>query len=172
MTVKESGPLVASLLVESDAPGCVKLSREFRVVDGLDRVDIINVLDKNAVRREGRRPPGLCLQRARRRDADGHPLGGHASRNRPDSPARARTGSTVGRWVDVSNRELGVTWATVDAPMVLVGAITADRIGSLPNPNDWLDHVGAVPDALLDGDEQPLVHELQGRPGRPDDVPL
>jgi hypothetical protein len=31
-----------------------------------------------------------------------------------------------------------VTWATLDAPMVLVGAITADRIGSLPNPNDWL----------------------------------
>ena len=50
ITVKESGPLVASLLVESDAPGCVKLSREIRVVDGLDRVDIINVLDKKAVR--------------------------------------------------------------------------------------------------------------------------
>ena len=50
ITVKESGPLVASLLVESDAPGCLKFSREIRVVDGLDRVDIVNVLDKKAVR--------------------------------------------------------------------------------------------------------------------------
>jgi len=50
VTVKESGPLVASLLVESDAPGCAKFSREIRVIDGLDRVDIINTLDKTAVR--------------------------------------------------------------------------------------------------------------------------
>ena len=34
---------------------------------------------------------------------------------------------TVGRWVDVSNRDYGVTWATLDAPHGVVGAITADR---------------------------------------------
>lgn len=39
-------------LVESDAPGCVKFTREYRVVDSLDRVDIVNVLDKKAVRRK------------------------------------------------------------------------------------------------------------------------
>ncbi|MHC4559885.1 MAG: hypothetical protein ACYS80_21550, partial [Planctomycetota bacterium] len=31
--VKERGPLVASLLIESDAPGCRKLTRELRVID-------------------------------------------------------------------------------------------------------------------------------------------
>ena len=50
ISVKEAGPLVASLQIESDAPGCVKLSREIRMVDGLDRVDIVNVIDKKAVR--------------------------------------------------------------------------------------------------------------------------
>ena len=46
---------------------------------------------------------------------------------------------SVGRWADVSNQQLGVTWATLDAPMALVGSITIDRIGSVPNPKDWLD---------------------------------
>ena len=39
MTVKENGPLVASLLVESDAPGCYKLRREVRLTAGLTSGD-------------------------------------------------------------------------------------------------------------------------------------
>ncbi len=50
ISVKENGPLVVSLLAESDAPGCNKLTREIRLVDGLDRVEIIDTLDKQAVR--------------------------------------------------------------------------------------------------------------------------
>ena len=50
ITVQEAGPLVASLKLESDAPGCDKFSREIRVVDGLDRVDLVNMIDKKAVR--------------------------------------------------------------------------------------------------------------------------
>ena len=50
ISVKENGPLVASLLVESDAPGCNKLLREIRLVNGLDRVEIIDTIDKKAVR--------------------------------------------------------------------------------------------------------------------------
>ncbi len=52
IVVKESGPLVASLLVESDAPGCNNLSREVRLVDGLDRVDIIDIVDKKPIRQK------------------------------------------------------------------------------------------------------------------------
>ncbi|MBE3069777.1 MAG: hypothetical protein IMZ66_06030, partial [Planctomycetes bacterium] len=50
LSVKEKGPLVASLVAESDAPGCNRLVREVRVTAGLDRVDLINLLDKKAVR--------------------------------------------------------------------------------------------------------------------------
>jgi alpha-mannosidase len=38
---------------------------------------------------------------------------------------------TVQRWVDVSNADYGVTWATVDAPLIEVGAITNDPRGGV-----------------------------------------
>jgi hypothetical protein len=38
------------LLVESDAPGCDSLVREVRLVSNLDRVEIIDTVDKKAVR--------------------------------------------------------------------------------------------------------------------------
>ena len=137
VTVKESGPLVASLLVESDAPGCAKLSREIRVIDGLDRVDIINTLDKTAVRKKEGVHLGFAFNvpgGTMRMDIPWAVI-------RPEIdqlPGACKNWFTVGRWVDVSNREYGVTWATLDAPLVEVGAITANMIGSQMNPNAWI----------------------------------
>ena len=139
ITVKESGPLVASLLVESDAPGCVKLSREIRVVDGLDRVDIVNVLDKKAVREKEGVHLGFAFNvpdGVMRMDIPWAVV-------RPEIdqiPGACKNWFSVGRWVDVSNQEYGVTWATLDAPLVEVGGITADKIGSAAAiPAMWLD---------------------------------
>ncbi|MGH7968835.1 MAG: glycoside hydrolase family 38 C-terminal domain-containing protein, partial [Limisphaerales bacterium] len=50
ISVKERGPLVASLLIESSAQGCRSLTREVRVIEGLGRVEIINTIDKLPVR--------------------------------------------------------------------------------------------------------------------------
>jgi len=121
----ESGPLVASLVVESDAPGCRRLTREVRLVAGLDRVDIINVLDKEKVRaKEGVHfafamnvPKGVC-----RMDTPWAVV-------RPEIdqlPGSCKNYLTVQRWVDVSNRAFGLTWATVDAPLIEIGEITCD----------------------------------------------
>ena len=137
ITVKESGPLVASLLVESDAPGCVKLSREIRVIDGLDRVDIINVLDKKEVREK----EGVHLGFAFNVPNGVMRIDIPWAVFRPEvdqMPGSCKEWLCVGRWADVSNREYGVTWATLDAPMIEVGAITAGRIGRGENPNTWL----------------------------------
>lgn len=43
----------------------------------------------------------------------------------------------VGRWVDVSSAERGVTWATLDAPLVEIGGISATMLGSQRNPDLW-----------------------------------
>ena len=46
ITVKEPGPLLASLLIESEAPGCTKLLREVRLSAGADYLELINTVDK------------------------------------------------------------------------------------------------------------------------------
>ena len=137
---KERGPLVASLMIEADAPGCRKLTREIRVIDGLDRVDLINTVDKEKVRsKEGVHfgfafnvPEGVV-----RMDIPWAVV-------RPEEdqmPGACKNWFTVQRWVDVSNRQYGVTLATIDAPLIDIGSLTADRIGSLSNPKDWIEHL-------------------------------
>ncbi len=45
-------------------------------------------------------------------------------------PGSRKNWLPVGRWIDVSNESFGVTWATLDAPLVEVGGITATMLGS------------------------------------------
>jgi alpha-mannosidase len=123
--VKEAGPLVASLLVECAAPGCRKLSREIRLIDGIDRVDLIDIVDKEKIRtKEGVHfafPLGVP-QGVMRMDIPWAVV-------RPEAdqlPGACKNWFTVQRWIDTSNDQYGVTWATIDAPLVEVGAITAE----------------------------------------------
>ena len=141
ITVKETGPLVASLLIESDAPGCNKLTREVRLTAGSDYVELTNTLDK---KRAAIAPHG---------DTNFHFNGGKESVNfafpfnikdgvmRLDIPwavmrpevdqiaGSCKNWLIVGRWADVANQERGITWVTLDAPLVEVGGITANLIG-------------------------------------------
>ncbi|MDH4241297.1 MAG: glycosyl hydrolase-related protein, partial [Phycisphaerae bacterium] len=130
ISVKERGPLVVSLLVESDAPGCNKLSREVRLVAGMDRVDIINIIDKQKIYKQEavhlafafNVPKGIM-----RMDTPWAVV-------RPEVDqldGACKNYFTVQRWVDMSNKDYGVTWATVDAPLVEVGAITNDPRGGV-----------------------------------------
>jgi hypothetical protein len=137
---KEQGDLLWSELIESDAPGCNQLTREIRVIEALDRVDIINTVDKRPVRAKEGVHFGFPFNVPRgvvRMDVPWAVV-------RPETdqiPGACRNWFTVQRWVDISNDKFGVTWATPDAPLVEVGGITANLIGSLPNPKVWLDHL-------------------------------
>ncbi|MEZ6076879.1 MAG: hypothetical protein R3C56_14805 [Pirellulaceae bacterium] len=55
ITVEDKGPLVATLRIGSDAPGCTSLVRRVRVVDGLGYVELTNTVDKV----KERRPEGV-----------------------------------------------------------------------------------------------------------------
>jgi alpha-mannosidase len=144
VAVWNKGPLVASLIVESEAPGCVKFTREFRVIDGLDHVDIINVIDKKAVREKEGVHLGFAFnvpQAEMRMDIPWAVI----QPEKDQIPGSCKNWFTVGRWVDVSNQDYGVTWATLDAPLVEVGAITAILIGSQTNPNAWMGKIEPSP---------------------------
>jgi len=140
LRVKEKGPLVASLVAESDAPGCNRLVREVRVTAGLGRVDLINLLDKKAIRAKEGVHLGFAFSvkdGIMRMDTPFAVV-------RPEQdqiPGACKNWFTVQRWVDVSNADVGVTWATVDAPLVEVGGLTACLIGGLAGSPLWLEHI-------------------------------
>src|SRR5579883_2753743 len=140
ISAKENGPLVASLLIESSAPGCRGLTREVRVVNGLNRVDFIDTVDKLPVRaKEGVHigfgfgvPKGIM-----RMD-----VGWAVIRPEVDQiPAACKNWFSVQRWVDVSNSRFGVTWSPVDSPLVEVGGLTANLLGSQTDYRAWIQHL-------------------------------
>jgi len=147
ITVKENGPLVASLLIVSDAPGCNKLSREIRLYAGAHYVEILNVVDKKRASIPG--------------DADYNLYQGKESLNfgfpfkltnpivridvpfgimRPEIdqiPSACKNWFTMNRWADVSNESDGITLVSQDAPLLQVGGLTANLTGSQSDPNVW-----------------------------------
>jgi len=144
VTVKDAGGLVASLQVESDAPGCNRLVREIRLVSGLDRVEIIDTIDKKAVRTVegvhigfGFNVPNAALR-------INIPWG--VIQPEKDQLAGAcKNWFSVERWVDISNNKLGVTWSTIEAPLLEIGGLTANLPRSQPNPKAYLSKIEPSP---------------------------
>ncbi len=145
--VGEPGPLVASLIVESAAPGCRKLTRKVRVVAGMDYVELINDVDKE---RAPKPANGDYRERSAKESVNfafefnvpngdvrlDLPLG--VMRPEADQmPSACKNWFTVGRWADVSNRNRGIQWVTLDAPLLQVGGITATLLNSQTDPNTW-----------------------------------
>ena len=133
VVVEDPGPLVATLRVESSAPGCVGpvgLVRRVRLVDGLGYVELINATDKL----KERRPEGVYF---------GFPFNIPKAVSRVDvpwavvqvekdqMPGANRNFYCVQRWVDLSNEDYGVTWVTLDAPMMQFDPIKIAGSGGL-----------------------------------------
>lgn len=133
--IKEQGPVVNSIVVESDAPGCKNLTREIRLVSGINRVDIINIVDKkNIYEKEGVHFafPFSVPDGETRVDIGW----GNYRPEKDQLPGACKNYFTVQRWVDISNQDYGVTWVTNDAPMIEIGQITTDPISY-----GWIDHL-------------------------------
>jgi len=149
IAVRERGPLVASLLVESEAPGCHKLLREIRLVAGADYVELLDTVDKARLEandyraKEGKESVNFAFpfnvpSGEMRLDV---PFG--VIRPEYDQmPSACKNWLTVGRWADVANRDFGVTWVTLDAPLVQIGGITATLLNSQTNPDAWRKKIG------------------------------
>ena len=140
--VGERGPLVASLRIEAEAPGARAVTREVRLVSGLDRVDVSAVIDKLPVRSaEGVHlafPFAVPSGQIRFDVASGVV--------RPDSDqltGAARNFVEAQSWVDVSNDSVGVTVTTADAPLVEIGGINAESpwMRSLPSTQTFYAYV-------------------------------
>jgi len=124
----EGGPLVWSVVSRGTAPGLrAPMTREVWVVDGLDRVTVLDrfpkawVLDPEAVLL---RFPFAVEDPQVRIDV---PFGSF----RPELdqvPGASKNYFSLQRWVDVSGPEWGVTLVSVDAPLIQLGEIRTDAI--------------------------------------------
>lgn len=126
--VGERGPLVASLIIESAAPGARSLRCELRLAAGSDRLEIVDVIDKLPVRT----PESVHLAFPFR-VAGGQvrvDLGGALVRPDRDQLAGAcRDWFCAHSGVVIDGLEASVAWITRDAPLVEVGALTDERPG-------------------------------------------
>lgn len=147
ITIKENGPLVASLLVESDAPSCNKLSREIRLTAGLDRVEMINVVDKKRAAIPGDADYDLYQGKESLNFGFAFNLNNPTVRvdvpfgimqpNIDQIPSACKNWFTMNRWADVSNETDGINLVSLDAPLLQIGGLTANLTGSQSNPDVW-----------------------------------
>jgi alpha-mannosidase len=158
IAIEEPGPLVAAIRIESSAPGCVDLVRRVRLQASADWIEISNIVNK---KRASLNPhPG--------QGGTGGDFAQHESKEslqfafpfaiengqihidvplavmRPEDdqlPGSCKNWLPVGRWIDVANAEYGVTCATLDAPLVEIGSLSATMLGSQTHPEIWQKHI-------------------------------
>jgi hypothetical protein len=127
VVVEEAGPLVATLRIESPAPGVRSLVRRITLVAGEQEVRLEDVLDKMLVRTKESAHIGFpfALRDATIRADEGAAIV-MPERNQLPGSCRDFIGAST---VDFSTATLGVSIATLDAPLVELGAITDERQG-------------------------------------------
>ncbi len=124
----ETGPLVFSIQTLAPAPGARgRIGREYLLYAGLDRIDVINRLDKELIY-----DPEAVLYRFP--FAVDHPdvrvdvPFGSFQAEAEQLPGSSKNYMSVQRWVDVHNDSVGVTLVTIDAPMIQLREIATDAI--------------------------------------------
>jgi hypothetical protein len=158
IAIEEPGPLVATIRVESSAPGCVDLVRRVRLKVSADWIEISNTVNKKRVPLnphpgEGG-PGGDFAQHESKESAQfAFPFaieGGQIHIDVPlavmrpeidQLPGSCKNWLPVGRWIDVANAEYGVTCAILDAPLVEIGSLSATMLGSQTHPEIWRKHI-------------------------------
>jgi hypothetical protein len=161
ITVEENGPLVASIRIDSSAPGCRHLTRRIRLCEETNFVEISNIVDKeraplNPHPGQGDQGAEFAQHGSKESVQFAFPFSVPNGKMLLDMPLGAmqpeidqlpgscKNWLPVGRWIDVSNESFGVTWATLDAPLVEVGGITATMLGSQKVPAVWRQHIEAT----------------------------
>ena len=158
MTVEEVGPLIAGLRIESTAPGCNSLVRIVKLTAGADWVELTNVLDKERAPlnpHSGTDGPGgeFAQHQGKESVQFAFPFAIPDGKIRIDVPlaimqpevdqlpGSCKNWLPVGRWIDVASTQEGVTWVSLDAPLVEIGAISATMLGSRKDPAVWRQHI-------------------------------
>jgi alpha-mannosidase len=127
VSIKETGGLVVTFLVEAEAPGCNKFSTEYRIISGIERLDIINYLNKKAIREKEGIHFGFSLFNVPNVQLRYDVASGIIKPEQDQLPGSCKNFFSIQNFVDISNNDYGLTWATLDAPLIEIGAINAEK---------------------------------------------
>ncbi len=140
VTIGERGPLVASLRIQSEAPGARMMQRELILAAGSDCLEIENLIDKTTVR--GKESVHIAFPFRVTGGLVRLDLGGIVIRPDLDQLAGAcRDWFCVHSGVEVVNEDVGVILTTRDAPLVEIGALT-DETPRACGRRGWRGEVG------------------------------
>jgi hypothetical protein len=112
-------------LIESEAPGTEGLTREIMVMEGLDRIDITNTIQKSEVYEPEGVHFGFPFLIP---EGDVH-IGQAWDYYQPQAeqlPGSNQNYYTLSRWADISNNTTGVCLVSIDAPLLEIGEIATD----------------------------------------------
>lgn len=137
ISIKENGPLMASLLVESEAEGCKSLSREITIIAGQPQIEIKNIVDKQAILKKEGIHFGFAFNISEPTTRVDIPWG-ITELEKDQLSAANRNWITFQRWLDISNNERGITWCSLDAPVFETGDMTANILGAATNSPKWI----------------------------------
>ena len=122
----ENGAVLSKIRITSAAPGANELTREVQIVNGLDQVYLTNTVDKTKV-----------IENENVRFSFPFDVSdGDVRIDIPWATIKPETGQLEGanknfysvqRWVDVSNDNMGITMATIEAPLLEIGDMNGQK---------------------------------------------
>jgi hypothetical protein len=135
ISLKESGPLLGEVQVLSRAPGCRSVTRSVRLICGEPWAEITNVVDKLPLLDKDGVHFGFGFNIRDGKTRVDIPWG--VMQLETDQwPAANRAWMTTQHFVDVSNDTLGVTWSSLDAPLIESGSISANNTAGWDGKGD------------------------------------
>ena len=140
IAIKDNGPLLATIQVESKAEGCNSLLREITVIAGQPDVSIKNTLEKQPILEKEGIHFGFGFNIANPVTRVDIPWGIMELEKDQLSGAN-RNWIAFQRWLDISNSEKGITWCSLDAPVFESGRMTANIIGGATNSPEWITYL-------------------------------
>ncbi|WPX41037.1 glycoside hydrolase family 38 C-terminal domain-containing protein [Akkermansia sp. N21116] len=137
ITAREQGPLINTLLIESQAEECSSLSREITVVKGQPAVSFRNTVDKIAVTAKEGVHFGFGFDIPQPRIRADIPWGA-MELEKDQLPVANRNWIAVQRWLNISNKNKNITWCSLNAPVFESGDMTANILGGAFGSPKWL----------------------------------
>ncbi len=137
ISIKEQGPLVNSLLVESDAEGCNKLIREVSITAGQPYVSFYNVVDKIAITDKEGVHFGFAFDLEQPVIHADLPWG-VMEVEKDQLPGSNKNWLATQRWLNLSDKEKNVTWCSLNSCLFEVGEMSANIMDSATESPEWI----------------------------------